>query len=94
MRCNLVKEEPGWTSEVLHDGLGLTSARPHTVRTTTPTGHRYASSAPPLLPTRPPGSPPRAGRRAPAVSAVSAVSAEVIQLELYRRTDVEVELIG
>ena len=94
VRCNLVKEEPGWTSEVLHDGLGLTSAHPHTVRTTTPTGHRYASSAPPLLPTRPPGSPPRAGRRAPAVSAVSAVSAEVIQLELYRRTDVEVELIG
>ena len=65
VRCNLVKEEPGWTSEVLHDGLGLTSAHPHTVRTTTPTGHRYASSAPPLLPMRPPGSPPRAGRRAP-----------------------------
>jgi len=91
VRCNLVKEEPGWTSEVLHDGLGLTSAHPHTVRTTTPTGHRYASSAPPLLPMRPPGSPPRAGRRA---TTVSAVSAEVIQLELYRRTDVEVELIG
>src|SRR6478735_4094323 len=54
VRCNLVKEEPGWCSEVVHDGLGPTDARTHTVRTTTPTGHRYGSTAPPLLPMRPP----------------------------------------
>ncbi len=46
VRCNLVKEEPGWTSTVVHDGLGRAEGRPHTVRTTTPTGHQYASVAP------------------------------------------------
>jgi hypothetical protein len=89
VRCNLVKEEPGWLSEVLHDGLDLTDARPHTVRTTTPTGHRYGSTAPPLLPMpRPPAARPRAEARAPDEDA------EVIRLELYRRTDLAVELTG
>jgi hypothetical protein len=35
---------PGWRVEVIEDGLG---ARPHTVRTTTPTGHTYVSTAGP-----------------------------------------------
>ena len=91
VRCNLVKEEPGWTSEVLHDGLGLASSRPHTVQTTTPTGHRYCSTAPPVLPIPPPpDARPRSGVRA------RTAAAEVIRLELYRRSDlhVEIELTG
>jgi hypothetical protein len=35
---------PGWHVEVLADGLG---DNPHTVRTTTPTGHAYTSRAGP-----------------------------------------------
>jgi hypothetical protein len=42
-RHNLVQEQPGWTAVVVHDGLGV---QPHTVRTTTPTGHTYAGRAP------------------------------------------------
>ncbi|WP_214401079.1 DUF222 domain-containing protein [Pseudonocardia lacus] len=40
-RGNYVREMPGWKVEVLHDGLGH---QPHTVRTTTPTGHTYIST--------------------------------------------------
>jgi hypothetical protein len=43
-RGNYVREMPGWRVEVVEDGLGL---RPHTVRTTTPTGHSYLSGAGP-----------------------------------------------
>jgi hypothetical protein len=43
-RGNFVREMPGWAVEVVHDGLG---EHPHTVRTTTPTGHRYDSRAGP-----------------------------------------------
>lgn len=39
--CNLAKEAPGWTSRPLG------GAR-HSVETTTPTGHTYQSTAPPL----------------------------------------------
>jgi hypothetical protein len=35
---------PGWHVETIHDGLG---DQPHTVRTTTPTGHTYTSRAGP-----------------------------------------------
>ncbi len=49
-RCNLAKEAPGWSARSAPDG---------TVRTTTPTGHAYVSSRPPLL-----GWPPT-GRTAP-----------------------------
>ncbi|MEV1291340.1 DUF222 domain-containing protein [Pseudonocardia sp. NPDC049635] len=42
VRGNLVRELPGWSVEVLADGLGNL---PHTVRTTTPTGHTYLSRA-------------------------------------------------
>jgi hypothetical protein len=42
VRCNHVKELPGWRSAVV-------ASDPHTVEITTPTGHRYASHAPPVL---------------------------------------------
>ncbi|GAA1402159.1 HNH endonuclease signature motif containing protein [Pseudonocardia kongjuensis] len=57
VRGNLVRELPGWSVEVLADGLGDT---PHTVRTTTPTGHTYLSRA---RRTGSPGSRRRAGPR-------------------------------
>ena len=40
-----VREMPGWRVELVHDGLGR---HPHTVRTTTPTGHTYVSRAGPV----------------------------------------------
>ena len=43
-RGNYVREMPGWQVKVVHDGLG---DQPHTVRTTTPTGHTYTSRAGP-----------------------------------------------
>jgi hypothetical protein len=42
-RHNLAREQPGWRAPVVHDGLG---DRPHTVQTTTPTGHTCSSRAP------------------------------------------------
>ncbi len=42
-RHNLTRERPGWSAKVVHDGLG---EHPHTVRTTTPTGHVYTARAP------------------------------------------------
>jgi len=47
VRCNLTKEAPGWhhgTVAGAHTGQG-----PHEVVITTPTRHRYPSTAPPLL---------------------------------------------
>ncbi len=43
-RGNYVREMPGWQVDLVADGLGDT---PHTVRTTTPTGHTYTSRAGP-----------------------------------------------
>jgi hypothetical protein len=43
-RGNYVREMPGWHVELVHNGLG---PQPHTVRTTTPTGHTYTSTAGP-----------------------------------------------
>jgi hypothetical protein len=48
--CNQAKESPGWRAEVLADGLSPGSR--HRVRLTTPTGHSYDSTAPPLLESR------------------------------------------
>lgn len=66
--CNYAREAPGWSAEVIHAGpqwrepsptgshprggdcAGL--GPPHTVRLTTPTGHAYDSTAPPVLPGR------------------------------------------
>ena len=50
--CNYAKEAPGWRATTVRAGPR------HTVRTTTPTGHGYDSTAPPLLPARVPGGPP------------------------------------
>ncbi|MBP2365995.1 DUF222 domain-containing protein [Pseudonocardia parietis] len=44
VRGNQTREIPGWRVELVHDGLG---DEPHTVRTTTPTGHTYVSRAGP-----------------------------------------------
>jgi hypothetical protein len=44
--CNYAKEAPGWRARTVRAGPG------HTVRTITPTGHTYDSTAPPLLPSR------------------------------------------
>ena len=42
--CNYAKEALGWRARTVRAGPR------HTVRTTTPTGHTYDSTAPPLLP--------------------------------------------
>ncbi len=52
-RCNYLKQTPGWKTETLISGPGRSSG-PHRVRVTTPTGHTYDSSAPPVLPGRRP----------------------------------------
>ncbi len=44
--CNLAKQAPGWTARPRHGPR-------HTVQTTTPTGHTYTSTAPPMIGTRP-----------------------------------------
>jgi HNH endonuclease len=43
-RSNLAREMPGWDVRLAHDGSG---EHPHTVATTTPTGHTYTSRAGP-----------------------------------------------
>ncbi|WP_353510695.1 DUF222 domain-containing protein [Intrasporangium sp.] len=48
--CNLTKDLPGWSSRVADPGPTAGSSTPHTVHIATPTGHQYASTAPPLLP--------------------------------------------
>ncbi|MEJ2871676.1 DUF222 domain-containing protein [Actinomycetospora sp. OC33-EN08] len=40
VRGNQIKELPGWSTDLIDDGLG---EHPHEVRTTTPTGHTYTS---------------------------------------------------
>ena len=42
-RGNYVREMPGWKVDLIRNGL---IGRPHTIRITTPTGHRYTSEAP------------------------------------------------
>ncbi len=69
VRCNHTKQLPGWHAtpapDAVPDPVGGSSDRHaraptvrthrrHTVITTTPTGHRYSSTAPPLLPGHPP----------------------------------------
>ncbi|HEX5967753.1 MAG TPA: DUF222 domain-containing protein [Intrasporangium sp.] len=48
--CNLTKDLPGWASRLVDPGPTAGSSNPHTVQLTTPTGHAYVSTAPPLLP--------------------------------------------
>ncbi|MHA7222790.1 HNH endonuclease [Arthrobacter sp. RHLT1-20] len=45
--CNHTKETPGWTSRP-RPGLDAASHHRHTIELTTPTGHTYESTAPPL----------------------------------------------
>lgn len=40
--CNYTKQSPGWRADIIH-----LPGSPHTVETTTPTGHRHRSQAPP-----------------------------------------------
>ena len=47
--CNLTKEAPGWRSAAV--GPPPEERHPHTVRVTTPTGHTYSGTAPPVLET-------------------------------------------
>ena len=53
VRCNLVKALDGWTAHTLTTDDGS----PPTVALTTPTGHTYRSTAPPVLPGVPPAEP-------------------------------------
>ncbi|WP_237686817.1 HNH endonuclease [Arthrobacter sunyaminii] len=46
--CNQAKEAPGWTARTVQDIADHTPDGRHTVVTTTPTGHSYSSTAPPL----------------------------------------------
>ena len=52
--CNQAKESPGWASRTTAGGPLTTwpGVPPHRVRVSTPTGHTYDSTAPPLLPSR------------------------------------------
>jgi hypothetical protein len=65
VRCNHTKQLPGFAATTL---IRQQPGAPHSVTTTTPTGHAYTSHAPPLLPgLRPPspaeGPAPPAARR-------------------------------
>ncbi|MEO7753779.1 MAG: DUF222 domain-containing protein [Terracoccus sp.] len=83
VRCNLVKEEPGWSADVLAEGSG---ASPHRVRLTTPTGHTHESVAPPLLPSRPvvPEAPARGQPTVDGPDEDATPTAVVIAIEIYR----------
>ena len=48
-RCNHTKQQPGWRARP-EPAPPPGAWRAHTVVTVTPTGHRYASTAPPVLP--------------------------------------------
>jgi hypothetical protein len=50
VRCNQVKEQPGWRVRMIHPGPQAAAVAPHTVVITTPTGHTHTSVAPPVLP--------------------------------------------
>ena len=51
-RFNLVKEIPGWSTQVVH-GSGPPGRHAHTIRITTPTGKAYYSTSPPVHGTNP-----------------------------------------
>jgi hypothetical protein len=77
-RCNQTKTLPGWKACTVDGGPGG-----HVVRTTTPTGHSYDSTAPPLLPgvrarrpargIGPSGRPPRPEPRSPVESRMASL---------------------
>jgi hypothetical protein len=112
VRCNLVKEEPRWSTTVIHAGpahpaTGLSldegegaDGQPHTVEIRTPTGHRYRSSAPPVL--LPPPSPVFSPSSMPDVDVgcseqpgqphPAGAPGDAVVIELYRHPWLEVEL--
>ena len=107
VRCNLVKEVPGWSATVVHPGpshMARGSAgddgdeQPHTVEITSPTGHRYRSTAPPVLlpaPTPAPSattSSASTGHEVDVGPSERPAGAGAIVIELYRHHGVEVEL--
>lgn len=49
VRCNHAKQAAGWRARAEGGGAGPGGWVPHTVVTTTPTGHQYRSTAPPLV---------------------------------------------
>jgi hypothetical protein len=102
VRCNIVKEQPGWRSAVVHPGpLARESIGPpgpthredvepaHTVRVTTPTGHSYVSSAPPVLPGEELAGSVAAGRRR---RRRAGAGGHGQRFEVYVRDDVDVFL--
>jgi hypothetical protein len=50
IRCNLTDNLPGFHTRVTDPGPTSGSPRPHTTELTTPAGHTYTSTAPPVLP--------------------------------------------
>jgi hypothetical protein len=52
VRCNHTKQQPGWRA-IPEPAPDPRTWHTPTVVTTTPTGHRYASTAPPLVPGEP-----------------------------------------
>jgi HNH endonuclease len=77
--CNQAKEAPGWKAETV-PGIR------HTVKTTTPTGHTYYSTAPPLPGTPAAGTPDgrRAGTVDPTSKAAKWLAARPARRPLYR----------
>ncbi|QIX25519.1 DUF222 domain-containing protein [Nocardioides sp. JQ2195] len=69
--CNYAKEAPGWSASGTHP-----PGQRHQVTTTTPTGHRYTSTAPPL-PGHVPQAPDQTADPAPQ-------KPRVLTIELYR----------
>uniref|UniRef100_UPI002157E63D HNH endonuclease n=1 Tax=Arthrobacter sp. GMC3 TaxID=2058894 RepID=UPI002157E63D len=66
--CNQAKETPGWTTTTMerrpiHTAGSTSNAGTSSTRVTTPTGHQYASTAPPLPGTSPRQPSHRANRR-------------------------------
>ena len=103
VRCNLVKEERGWSATVVHGGPphaergsagGNGDEEPHTVEITTPTGHRYRSSAPPvLLPAPSPSTSSRSTAQEVDIGRSGRPAGTgAIVIELYRNPGLEVEL--
>ncbi|HET8595679.1 MAG TPA: HNH endonuclease, partial [Intrasporangium sp.] len=102
VRCNLVKDQPGFNARVTHAGPtpsrhdevsardGEATARPHTVQLTTPTGHTYTSTAPPVLPCldTPPQPEPRHAVTEPASASTSS---EAVVIEIYPRAHSVIE---
>ncbi|WP_323100977.1 HNH endonuclease, partial [Intrasporangium sp. YIM S08009] len=95
VRCNLTKEQPRWHSRVIKPGPGHADDPPHTVEITTPTGHRYTSTSPPVLPmTGRPGRRRSATPLVPGARETTPSPPKIIVLELYRTSRHEIELAG